>query len=134
MGRPKPTKFRSCAKTEHPHACGENLVESVVRNFGLGASPRVWGKRTRRNPDRPSQRSIPTRVGKTREIRQTRRRSAEHPHACGENEQGGIRTVHHNGASPRVWGKRAKYGKRAVEARSIPTRVGKTIGSATTEC
>ena len=49
----------------HPHGCGENDGAELIAAHAYGPSPRVWGKPLRKALDRPSNRSIPTGVGKT---------------------------------------------------------------------
>jgi len=50
-----------------------------------GPSPRVWGKPKKPIELRVSDRTIPTRVGKTYLKAHPETREADHPHACGEN-------------------------------------------------
>ena len=50
---------------EHPHACGENATTEDRKGVRDGTSPRVWGKQHDRERPRPTDRNIPTRVGKT---------------------------------------------------------------------
>ena len=71
-------------------------------------------------------RNIPTRVGKTAGLRALRRRSAEHPHAGGENGKATELGECQFGTSPRGWGKRFLSRAGMKPARNIPTRVGKT--------
>ena len=51
--------------SDHPHACGENGVNHVAEGFGLGPSPRMWGKLLRVIHHKNYARTIPTHVGKT---------------------------------------------------------------------
>ena len=116
-------------KSDHPHACGENARSlrhavqpgrTIPTRVGkthssqrrktpnLGPSPRVWGKHVNDPRLTISTRTIPTRVGKTGGRGVNRRRSSDHPHACGENEEA--------------------YESENPEIRTIPTRVGKTDG------
>ena len=92
---------------EHPHACGEN-----------GRIPRQEAQHGR---------NIPTRVGRTWTTTQKVARRSEHPHACGENRQQRQVRAGLYGTSPRVWGELVRTASPAVEARNIPTRVGRTM-------
>ena len=112
--------------TDHPHACGENMVDAQIRERAFGPSPRMWGKpwmETRRTRCR---RTIPTHVGKTR--RKIRRHVdiSDHPHACGENEPPPIIKKTNLGPSPRMWGKLTNARHLLQMRRTIPTHVGKT--------
>src|SRR5271165_2539423 len=112
--------------TDHPHACGENVLATMWRNTSSGPSPRVWGEPTEHRFHRLIVRTIPTRVGRTSRTSAVRSSIADHPHACGENARlaelapGGL------GPSPRVWGERAQMARRQSGYRTIPTRVGRT--------
>ena len=112
--------------TDHPHACGENAGEGKGHGTGGGPSPRVWGKPALR-PQRPHRRrTIPTRVGKTGAAGEGPPALPDHPHACGENIFEKFPARNRFGPSPRVWGKLALKHSELSEARTIPTRVGKT--------
>ena len=110
-----------------PRVWGKRHDQQRDTSGFIGPSPRVWGKRYCVRSGHPVYRSIPTRVGKTDRpsrtlcmqlgpsprvwgklsIAATPSSSASvHPHACGENA-----LVSRDAAS---------------QARSIPTRVGKT--------
>ena len=90
----------------HPRACGENAQVYNDILPGGGSSPRVRGKRGRRQGHRRPGGLIPARAGKTsRRSAGTWRRRA-HPRACGEN-----------GVDLGLFG---------YHARLIPARAGKT--------
>ena len=94
----------------------------------LGPSPRVWGKpRFLRRPA-AGIRTIPTRVGKTRNLFSGGIADTDHPHACGENRGNQFYQNAPSGPSPRVWGKREATDVETLATRTIPTRVGKTAG------
>src|SRR5437867_1392962 len=93
-------------RSDHPHACGENVNRINFATPPYGPSPRVWGKLS----------------GALRCILGTR----THPTRGGETCFGvgaGLVTV---GPSPRVWGKPFEGGVAQTVHRTIPTRVGKT--------
>ncbi len=74
----------------------------------------------------PSRRTIPTRVGRTFNGLRTSTLATDHPHAGGEND-GQIRSGHlWSGPSPRGWGERVARTRKQPNARTIPTRVGRT--------
>src|SRR5947207_3898477 len=90
---------------DHPHACGENLGKVVIIDVKDGPSPRVWGKLRLIQQCYLLIRTIPTRVGKTKEHREPAQAIADHPHACGENSSSSTKSSRIRGPSPRVWGK-----------------------------
>ena len=109
--------------SDHPHAGGENphLPTDRARTFGPsprgwenhylgidgtwceGPSPRGWGKPAWRRSLLTSQRTIPTRVGKTREGTVGEGPLPDHPHAGGENRTNPAIQLAFNGPSPRGW-------------------------------
>ena len=115
-------------ETVHPHACGENRLNTMTVTFDFGSPPRLWGKlfdcRRREcplavhphacgeneytlSPPASDQRFTPTPVGKTTTNGALRKRLTVHPHACGENT---VPAVYQNpvaGSPPRLWGKRS---------------------------
>ena len=47
----------------HPHACGDKLLEIARKNYKTGSSPRVWGQEKPRDFTVIAVGIIPTRVG-----------------------------------------------------------------------
>ena len=92
--------------TVHPHACGEHITLCPGLAQIAGSSPRMWGTLSSAARDMATGRFIPTRVGNTEIYRRYRRRSAVHPHACGEHASAIDAAYRDNGSSPRVWGTR----------------------------
>ncbi len=95
---------------------------------GGGPSPRGWGERALPPPHLEYRRTIPTRVGRTPRVDLPLRGLSDHPHAGGENL--GM-VAHHRsngGPSPRGWGERPRSVERRALGRTIPTRVGRTVG------
>ena len=89
----------------HPHGCGESFVEDLVTQFGVGSSPRVWGKPRAILWSSGSLRVIPTGVGKAPRMRSPDRANTGHPHGCGESASAERARRISDGSSPRVWGK-----------------------------
>ena len=114
------------ARSEHPHACGENSRRRRISSMVAGTSPRMWGKLNRVGEVGRVRRNIPTHVGKTMSGTSSAPCSTEHPHACGENCIKPSALVQTLGTSPREWGKPRKEGPVQADGRNIPTRVGKT--------
>ncbi len=84
----------------------------------------MWG--TRQNPKGPycPDRFIPTHVGNACRPRNPRRRSAVHPHACGERIPSLQTKRFRYGSSPRMWGTHPAREPVEVVRRFIPTHVG----------
>ncbi len=93
-----------------------------------GPSPRGWGERGVARIHQRGNRTIPTRVGRTRsKLRPHRpRKIADHPHAGGENKPSAASSRAPLGPSPRGWGERGLQRRRIPAERTIPTRVGRT--------
>ncbi len=112
--------------TVHPHACGEVLVFGSIVDAPFGLSPRVWGSPPYSGDDSPTERFIPTRVGKSFTHPPPGLLCSVHPHACGEVTNLISRSGCCCGSSPRVWGSRTRWRCACRWQRFIPTRVGKS--------
>ena len=126
MGR---TRWPSCgpsALTDHPHARGENRLKRFFAPSADGPSPRAWGERPPRAGPRGADRTIPTRVGRTRSGFLRVPSCTDHPHARGENAFRVPQSPKLHGPSPRAWGERPFGVWGRSTARTIPTRVGRT--------
>ena len=64
VGRLKAMRSYLAADTVHPHACGEIRIDVHDSAKNNGTSPRLWGDWTHRDTDPPSNRYIPTLVGR----------------------------------------------------------------------
>ena len=123
------TPFRQrCADghEDHPRACGENTVGSILTGWNDGSPPRVRGKRVRERDLSRDERITPARAGKTMTVSATTLAAGDHPRACGENSRIGSRPTFHPGSPPRVRGKRRYRYDRWRAAGITPARAGKT--------
>ena len=89
---------------DHPHACGEYRAACWIGRSRSGPSPRVWGIHVAMFPVPNLLRTIPTRVGNTKELRSDTLTTTDHPHACGEYYKYVFFANGVHGPSPRVWG------------------------------
>ncbi len=112
---------------DHPHAGGENAVAKVFFQSLSGPSPRGWGERSCGGFRFRTQRTIPTRVGRTELRWMMTSRNSDHPHAGGENTSDRTDSRNESGPSPRGWGERSGETCCCSDLRTIPTRVGRTI-------
>ena len=71
--------------SDHPRACGENGVGSILARSRAGSSPRVRGKPPARTVAARAPGIIPARAGKTCAWRLSMGGTRDHPRACGEN-------------------------------------------------
>ncbi len=104
VGRTKGHHMAKRLVTDHPHACGENETRFQAVASSPGPSPRVWGEPPSAPCGESGERTIPTRVGRTKRTAANQFDCTDHPHACGENtwlKNMGARSA---GPSPRVWG------------------------------
>ena len=127
MGRTCSSFTRPSSSPDHPHACGENAVGTLHHASPIGPSPRVWGEPDSEGSQLPFFRTIPTRVGRTLCFYLSYSCPSDHPHACGENWRLSPLSGTQCGPSPRVWGEQNKGASSNGFARTIPTRVGRTI-------
>ena len=89
----------------HPHARGENCSATAPGVGTTGPPPRAWGKHLEERRALETDRSTPTRVGKTARRRQRRALPSVHPHARGENVTSQPASPNVDGPPPRAWGK-----------------------------
>ena len=112
VGRTHGVFAQSQAKTDHPHARGENEKQLEPFRPDAGPSPRTWGELALLVGAKLDERTIPTHVGRTTPI---------HADASADS-----------GPSPRTWGERGARTQSGDLHRTIPTHVGRT-NSATTK-
>ena len=105
VGKAAASSAETPKKTGHPHGCGESDGVSINGTVKSGSSPRVWGKPPARQYRRPSERVIPTGVGKACGNAHKANDAAGHPHGCGESCCWANLNRSPTGSSPRVWGK-----------------------------
>jgi len=126
VGRTRADIIHGQRETDHPHARGENLAESLTKTKNAGPSPRTWGELGSKSPLRLILRTIPTHVGRTVPRRQGGLRDPDHPHARGENPPVTFGESGADGPSPRTWGEQREIRSAGPWLRTIPTHVGRT--------
>ena len=125
----RPLSFTGATLAEdHPHACGDKLIDRFIKHDEKGSSPRVWGQAHPIGYLRTSERIIPTRVGTRIHQRAYAALLQDHPHACGDKLIDCQILDYCVGSSPRVWGQAITTAAIATAARIIPTRVGTRMG------
>ena len=115
-----------CIRAGHPHAGGEILILRSVIGQPAGPSPRRWGNLMGLRRVRFRQRAIPTQVGKSHPYPNSPNALSGHPHAGGEIERETFASSCRVGPSPRRWGNLADCNVGILNARAIPTQVGKS--------
>ena len=95
--------------SDHPRACGANLIVFGVVHTHLGSSPRMRGKPHcfRCRPYSP--RIIPAHAGQTRQTLHIECGLEDHPRACGANSRSKNLNPRRLGSSPRMRGKRRPW-------------------------
>ncbi len=134
VGRTRCTVMHRRAESDHPHAGGENTLDQLFPWWDRGPSPRGWGELSASCIVYMFNRTIPTRVGRTRWTSCSPGGIADHPHAGGENRLAKIGVDRNRGPSPRGWGERTGIQGAQILGRTIPTRVGRTLSAGVRVC
>ena len=113
--------------TDHPRACGANVSTAIDTLSRSGSSPRMRGKRRRRQGRRPRIRIIPAHAGQTRHSPEACRSETDHPRACGANSVAGKLKSFVFGSSPRMRGKPRALAWQCHWIRIIPAHAGQTV-------
>ena len=113
--------------SDHPRACGANLLPTRTMPFASGSSPRVRGKPVVETIHVDLPRIIPARAGQTPSPVSARTSRTDHPRACGANGQIKVHFNDSFGSSPRVRGKLALEPIPDRRDRIIPARAGQTV-------
>ena len=113
-------------RTDHPRACGANMIARRPVGVDIGSSPRVRGKPGGACACLALVRIIPARAGQTHAPYQDCRAHPDHPRACGANYVADTVMPSAIGSSPRVRGKRWREARAARPPRIIPARAGQT--------
>ena len=116
------TSFR----LDHPRACGENFHPRPGATQHLGSPPRMRGKPLPGRALDIAGRITPAHAGKTRSMTLRTWRAADHPRACGENNENADQARPTYGSPPRMRGKLRGRDGRAAVPRITPAHAGKT--------
>ena len=124
-------KTRGCASLPglsraHPRSRGENAVEGLLGQVGMGSSPLTRGKPERSTRQTPSHGLIPAHAGKTTTSMRSPKTSRAHPRSRGENDLLQRVAPVTQGSSPLTRGKRLRTLLRQYRDRLIPAHAGKT--------
>ena len=106
----------ACYASDHPRACGANVIWRGVRSGPYGSSPRVRGKPVTSDDFMVSVRIIPARAGQTAYRSPLLMAAPDHPRACGANELEVTQQVLGDGSSPRVRGKQSDFMRKLLSA------------------
>ena len=113
--------------TDHPRACGANLLLRISFTPTFGSSPRMRGKPLGSGQRSQRRRIIPAHAGQTYVTSDGNNNGPDHPRACGANSLPMTFIIDRNGSSPRMRGKLGHVHDRAGEARIIPAHAGQTF-------
>ena len=114
--------------SDHPRACGANLMQLEGKYRKDGSSPRVRGKLAGLARGLPRLRIIPARAGQTSRAATGSTGTSDHPRACGANLFFSPCHLVQYGSSPRVRGKPGAGPHQRPARRIIPARAGQTTG------
>ena len=112
--------------TDHPRACGANMVASMVLDGNAGSSPRMRGKPYPEDNEPIKNRIIPAHAGQTTCSSLSMFSLPDHPRACGANRYANMSGVGFPGSSPRMRGKRLRHLVGDEPFRIIPAHAGQT--------
>ena len=118
--------FFPTSRTDHPRACGANMVQGGRRHQQPGSSPRMRGKQERRAQLVALGRIIPAHAGQTNRAVPRSLQGSDHPRACGANSVQGDKGTFKTGSSPRMRGKRFHLILDLTFLRIIPAHAGQT--------
>ena len=110
----------------HPRSRGENAVEGLLGQVGMGSSPLTRGKLVASVLGDPVSGLIPAHAGKTSIPFITRIGSGAHPRSRGENLPEDHPEKWAAGSSPLTRGKQRRRSRRPQRAGLIPAHAGKT--------
>ena len=112
--------------TDHPRACGANVMWHHSDARHNGSSPRMRGKPYVPLDMKPADRIIPAHAGQTRNCGILSALSSDHPRACGANQKTQQTAPCQCGSSPRMRGKLVAPIDLTQQARIIPAHAGQT--------
>ena len=114
------------SRSDHPRACGANILSKTHTDTQNGSSPRMRGKRKTLPFEWVPNRIIPAHAGQTVGHGRLLRRWPDHPRACGANETCHPCGVLERGSSPRMRGKHRLHVQVVRRVRIIPAHAGQT--------
>ena len=125
-GQTRPRPRTPVSPTDHPRACGANVIPKAYEDLLFGSSPRMRGKRFHDLRVQVLFRIIPAHAGQTRPTTATPPKATDHPRACGANRFA-CRSGHRvGGSSPRMRGKHSCGCTPVALSRIIPAHAGQT--------
>ena len=126
-GWPHPyNRLKQWTNQDHPRACGANCWLIQSHTALNGSSPRMRGKRSHRPGCRSCRRIIPAHAGQTHDLVFLAGMCADHPRACGANDDNTAWGNTTYGSSPRMRGKPDLFDVSVDWLRIIPAHAGQT--------
>ncbi len=117
---------RHSCSTDHPRACGANVIDTRVELSISGSSPRMRGKQKVYDHEKDIPRIIPAHAGQTLPTRGRFKSGPDHPRACGANPLTVCEPAFVSGSSPRMRGKPWCWHRFRSFSRIIPAHAGQT--------
>ena len=116
---------------DHPHVCGEYIIQQLNPPAGKGSPPRMWGIHKNTRKGRKSTGITPTYVGNTSSSSLIRQQGKDHPHVCGEYFGSNKPQFIVLGSPPRMWGIQQVVFPAVFPVGITPTYVGNTHNAVT---
>ena len=126
-GQTNTSVFSLACATDHPRACGANVISGRLRHASGGSSPRMRGKLHQVQRATYADRIIPAHAGQTPPDSPPVVFHPDHPRACGANAAVRRSFMIPSGSSPRMRGKHRIIVGAKMEPRIIPAHAGQTI-------
>ena len=126
-GQTNTSVFSLACATDHPRACGANVISGRLRHASGGSSPRMRGKLHQVQRATYADRIIPGHAGQTPPDSPPVVFHPDHPRACGANAAVRRSFMIPSGSSPRMRGKHRIIVGAKMEPRIIPAHAGQTI-------
>ena len=110
---------------DHPRACGEKIINSMICDFDLGSPPRMRGKDEDAKEVGKEKGITPAHAGKRILWQLIPDLLKDHPRACGEKSRSELYSALMKGSPPRMRGKGANIGINTASEGITPAHAGK---------
>ena len=124
-GKRRPSRRPPRSSGDHPRACGEKPIITVIFVVSLGSPPRMRGKAEEQQQKLYREGITPAHAGKSTCITGLCSRSWDHPRACGEKSMATLVSVSRLGSPPRMRGKGRRLAGQQAGGGITPAHAGK---------
>ena len=124
-GKSQPCQALPGRTQDHPRACGEKIINSMICDFDLGSPPRMRGKDEDAKEVGKEKGITPAHAGKRILWQLIPDLLKDHPRACGEKSRSELYSALMKGSPPRMRGKGANIGINTASEGITPAHAGK---------